>query len=60
MSDEDRTKRDAEEAIKEQKAELMKKEIRLNITGERIPRIISLASFFPNPIGEEDGDSTLN
>lgn len=54
MSEEDRTKRDAEEAIKEQKADLLKRELRINISGERIPRIISLASFFPNPIGEEN------
>ena len=54
MSEEDRNKRDAEEAIKEQKADLLKRELRINISGERIPRIISLASFFPSPIGEEN------
>ena len=60
MSEEDRTKRDAEEAIREQKAELMKKEIRINITGENIPRVISLASFFPPNLGQENGNSTIN
>jgi len=58
MTDEDRAKRDAEEALKNQKADLLKRELRISITGERIPRIISMASFFPDPITENNGDST--
>lgn len=57
MSPEDRAKRDAEEVLKEQKPELMKKQFSINIPGERVPRVISLASFFPDSNGDENGDS---
>lgn len=48
MSQEDRVKRDAEEALEKQKSELMKKEFSIKISGERLPRTISMANFFPN------------
>lgn len=56
MSDEDRAKRQAEETLSEQKADLLKRELRVQITGERIPRILSLASFFPTETQENNGD----
>lgn len=59
MSPEDRAKRDAEEVLKDEnvKAELMKKTFSINISGERVPRVISLASFFPDSNGGENGNS---
>lgn len=54
MTPEDRAKRDAEETLKQQKSDLMKREFRIQIAGERIPRVLSLSSFFPG--GEEIGD----
>lgn len=63
MSHEDRVKRDAEETLQKQKADLVKRELRISISNERIPRVISLASFFPDSalIGDEqDGDKTIS
>ena len=54
MTPEDRAKRDAEETLKQQKADLMKREFRIQIAGERIPRILSLASYFPE--GDQNGN----
>ena len=47
MSDDDRKQRDAQEELAKQKEDLMKREFRIQMTNERIPRVISLASFFP-------------
>jgi hypothetical protein len=56
MSDEDRAKRQAEETLKGQKADLLKRELRISISGERMPRILSMASFFPDANTGENGD----
>jgi hypothetical protein len=58
MSDEDRAKRQAEETLKDQKADLLKRELRISIAGEQMPRILSMASFFPDANTGENGDQT--
>ena len=56
MSDEDRAKRQAEETLRDQKADLLKRELRISISGEQIPRVLSMASFFPDANTGENGD----
>ena len=60
MSAEDRAKRDAEDVLNKQKPELLSKEFSVKITGEKIPRIISMANFFPTNNGALNNGHQVN